>query len=66
MDHTEITATGWLYTLTDGRTVYEPDGSSDVQRLGGGNGSNDLVLASTTAPKFVAFLSHIKSGEPGC
>ena len=56
---------GWLYTLTDGRTVtaqHEPD----VQLLGSGPNPGDLVLVSTTPPKFNLELHPLLRGGPNC
>jgi hypothetical protein len=65
VDRVTLYGTGLRYMLTDGRTVDAPH-EADVKLIGGTAEKGDLVLASTTAPKFVDVLLPIESGDPGC
>ena len=65
VDHRDITATSRVYTLTDGRTVPDAFADQDVQR-GGPDDPGDLLLARTSAPKFIDFLWPTGETYPGC
>jgi hypothetical protein len=56
---------GWLLTMTDGRTIVEPQGEEDTQLLGAAPEPGMLTLASTADPKFFDNLEPLKS-RLGC
>ena len=61
----EITATEWVYTLTDGRTVTDEFADKGVE-LRSGYAAGNLLLARTSAPKFIDFLRPTGEAYPGC
>lgn len=59
VQNVSLHGSGWLLTLTDGRTVDEPN-ETGVTLLGGDSGQpGGLVLASTTSPEFVDVIEPI-------
>jgi hypothetical protein len=56
---------GWLLTMTDGRTIDEPQHPADVQLLGPPPQPGYLTLASTVTPGFIDNLQPVPS-YPGC
>ncbi len=65
VDHMDITATARVYTLSDGRTLSDAFADEAPVQGGAGNPGN-LLLARTSGPRFIDFLSPMGDDNPGC
>ncbi len=65
VDHGYVTKEGAVYVLEDGREVLAPDSERDTAQIGGMD-AGYLVLARTTAPKFIAGLRPMGGTDGYC